>query len=139
MNIYVLYGSETGNAQGLAQDAEKFFTLKGHSVTLKELDAVSVSDLKSVEGVIIVTSTWGDGDAPSNASNFVKELKAYSGDLSDVSYAVFAIGSSSFPQFCQSGIDIDTKLTELGAKRMVEISMADDDYTQFPSWLETVI
>ena len=139
-NICVLFGSETGNAQGLAEQAGDY--LKNNSryeVSVKDLGDVSVSDLKSLENILIVTSTWGDGEAPSNAGKILEDLQGTSEDLSSTSFAVFAIGSSSFPQFCQAGIDFDTLLEKAGSKRLVDIEMADDDYNeQFAKWLSNI-
>ena len=99
MNISVLFGSETGNAQALASQASEFLNTNGHSVSIKDLGDVSVNDLKKLENILIITSTWGDGEAPSNASNIHESLSNTQEDLSNTSFAVFAIGSTSFPQF----------------------------------------
>ena len=139
-NICVLYGSETGTAQGLAEQAGDY--LKNNSryeVSVKELDDVSVHDLKSLKNILIVTSTWGDGEAPSNAGKILEDLQNTSEDLSDISFAVFAIGSSSFPRFCQTGIDFDELLEKAGAKRLANLEMAEDNYNeQFAVWLSVI-
>ena len=140
MNISILYGSETGNAQGLAEQAGDY--LKSNSryeVSVKDLGDVSVGDLKSLDNILLITSTWGDGEAPSNAGKILEDLQNSSEDLSSTSFAVFAIGSSSFPQFCQAGIDFDALLEKLGSKRLADLEMADDDYSeQFATWLSTI-
>ena len=140
MNISILYGSETGNAQGLAEQAGDY--LKTHiryEVSVKDLGDVSVGDLKSLDNILLITSTWGDGEAPSNAGKILEDLQNSSEDLSSTSFAVFAIGSSSFPQFCQAGIDFDALLEKLGSKRLADLEMADDDYSeQFATWLSTI-
>ena len=140
MNICVLYGSETGNAQGLAEQAGDY--LKNNSryeVSVKDLGDVSVSDLKSLDNILLITSTWGDGEAPSNAGKILEDLQSTSEDLSSTSFAVFAIGSTSFPQFCQAGIDFDALLEKAGSKRLVDLEMADDDYNeQFATWLSAI-
>mgnify|MGYP005802244965 CR=1 FL=1 len=139
MNISVLFGSETGNAQALASQASEFLNTNGHSVSIKDLGDVSVNDLKKLENILIITSTWGDGEAPSNASNIHESLSNTQEDLSNTSFAVFAIGSTSFPQFCQAGIDFDTFLEKAGSKRLVDLEMADDDYSDsFPIWLAAI-
>ena len=140
MNISILYGSETGNAQGLAEQAGDY--LKSNSryeVSVKDLGDVSVGDLKSLENILLITSTWGDGEAPSNAGKILEDLQSSSEDLSSTSFAVFAIGSTSFPQFCQAGIDFDALLEKLGSKRLADLEMADDDYSeQFATWFSTI-
>ena len=139
-NICVLFGSETGNAQGLAEQAGDY--LKNNSryeVSVKDLGDVSVSDLKSLDNILIVTSTWGDGEPPSNAGKILEDLQNTNEDLSSTSFAVFAIGSTSFPQFCQAGIDFDALLEKLGSKRLADLEMADDNYSeQFATWLSVI-
>ena len=140
MNISILYGSETGNAQGLAEQAGDYLkTYIRYEVSVKDLGDVSVGDLKSLDNILLITSTWGDGEAPSNAGKILEDLQNSSEDLSSTSFAVFAIGSSSFPQFCQAGIDFDALLEKLGSKRLADLEMADDDYSeQFATWLSTI-
>ena len=140
MNISILYGSETGNAQGLAEQAGDYLKSNiRYEVSVKDLGDVSVGDLKSLENILLITSTWGDGEAPSNAGKILEDLQNSSEDLSSTSFAVFAIGSSSFPQFCQAGIDFDALLEKLGSKRLADLEMADDDYSeQFATWLSTI-
>jgi len=139
-NICVLFGSETGNAQGLAGQAGDY--LKNNSkyeVSVKDLGDVSISDLKSLDNILIVTSTWGDGEAPSNAGKILEDLQNTKENLSSTSFAVFAIGSASFPQFCQAGIDFDTLLEKAGSKRLADLEMADEDYNEkFATWLSTI-
>lgn len=142
MNIYILYGSETGNAEGLAKEAGTFFGGKGHQATVKDLGDVSATDLKSFENILIVTSTWGDGEAPSNAEGIYNELQTSTEDLSGTSFGVFAIGSSDYSEFCRTGIEFDAYLSNLGSKRLLDITTADEndgDYsTPFGEWLEKV-
>lgn len=139
MNIYILFGSETGNAEGLAKKAHEQLSSKGHTVEIKDLSEVSVNDLKSMENMFLITSTWGDGEAPSNATKFYEELQSSNEKLDALNYGVFGIGSSAFPQFCQAAMDFDQFLSEKGAKQIVELVKADDNYTDdFNVWIEKV-
>ncbi|MDR2902743.1 MAG: flavodoxin domain-containing protein [Lactobacillales bacterium] len=141
MEIKVLFGSETGHAEELAQNTQKFLTEKGFSANVYDMDKVSLNDLKTAKTVLILTSTWGDGEAPSNAEKLHSALKEATGDqLTGVTYAVFAIGQSWYDHFCQAGIDFDAYMEKLGAKRILPLEKSDDDYdATHPTWLNALL
>ncbi len=139
MDITIIYGTETGNSEGLANDAEAKLNELGHSAKVFDMADVTVEQLKEAGVVLVVTSTWGDGDAPSNAEDLHDALESSSEDLSGVAYAVFALGDSSFDNFCQAGKDFDEYLDNLGAKRLLPVVLSDGDYDDtFPEWVENV-
>lgn len=139
MNITIIYGTETGNSEGLANDAEAKLNELGHSAEVFDMADVTVDQLKDSEVVLVVTSTWGDGEAPSNAEDLHDALEESSEDLSDVKYAVFALGDSSFEHFCQAGKDFDEFLGKLGAQQILPVQLSDGDYDDtFPEWVESV-
>ena len=72
--ITILYGSETGNAQSLAEIFEERLVNLGNDVTLKSMEDFNTSDLKKVEDLFIITSTYGEGDPPDNAFEFHEAL-----------------------------------------------------------------
>ncbi len=139
MDITIIYGTETGNSEGLANDAEAKLNELGHSAKVFDMADVTEEQLKEAGVVLVVTSTWGDGDAPSNAEDLHDALESSSEDLSGVAYAVFALGDSSFDNFCQAGKDFDEYLDKLGAKRLLPVVLSDGDYDDtFPEWVENV-
>ncbi len=96
--------------------------------------------LKSCGVLLVVTSTWGDGEPPSNAESLYLSLKDSSEDLSDIQYAVYALGDETFDRFCQAGKDFDQFLNRCGAKRLLPIRTCGDDYdSDFPEWLDELI
>lgn len=140
MNITIIYGSETGNAEGLARDAEAQLKDLGHNVSVLDMDDTSVDQLADSEVLLVVTSTWGDGEPPMNAEALHQALQSADTDFSSVSYAVFALGMDSFEQFCQTGKDFDSYLERLGARRLCPIGLSNDDFdTLFPEWMEGII
>ena len=139
MNMTIYYGSETGTAQGLASTAGSFFEERGHTVNIKDLEGLSASNFKATPIALVIKSTWGDGETPSNASVALEDLQNSSESLTDVSFAVFGVGSDSFPMFCQAAIDFDEALSKLGAKQLSEVVKAgDDSLSQLSAWLDTV-
>ena len=65
--ILILYGTETGNSELLAMDAEKMAKDNGLEPTINGMDEVSVAEIQEHNNLIVVCSTWGDGEQPDNA------------------------------------------------------------------------
>ena len=139
--ITLLYGSETGNAQGLAEIFEERLSNIGHNVTLKAMDEFKSKNLKNVEDLFIITSTQGEGDPPDNAAElheFIHGRKAPK--LEGVRFSVLALGDQTYEFFCQTGKDFDKKLEELGAERLYERVDCDVDYEEdAEKWMANVI
>ena len=139
--ITLLYGSETGNAQGLAEIFEERLSNIGHKVTLKAMDDFKAKNLKNVEDLFIITSTQGEGDPPDNAAElheFIHGRKAPK--LECVRFSVLALGDQTYEFFCQTGRDFDRKLGELGAERIYERVDCDVDYEEdAEKWMANVI
>ncbi|MGW9857225.1 sulfite reductase (NADPH) flavoprotein alpha-component [Staphylococcus hominis] len=139
--ITLLYGSETGNAQGLAEIFEERLSNIGHNVTLKAMDEFKPKNLKNVEDLFIITSTQGEGDPPDNAvelHEFIHGRKAPK--LEGVRFSVLALGDQTYEFFCQTGRDFDKKLEELGAERLYERVDCDVDYEEdAEKWMANVI
>jgi sulfite reductase alpha subunit-like flavoprotein len=138
--IAILWGSETGTAQCLAETAE--IKLKENGFSAKEMDMsdVKLEQLKEYSKVLVVTSTWGDGDPPSNAYDLLEALQSQSVDLSHLSYSVCALGDRAYYQFCKCGKDFDAALESKGAKRFYPLQECDIDYeAPFEEWLQGVM
>lgn len=139
--ITLLYGSETGNAQGLAEIFEERLSNIGHNVTLKAMDEFKPKNLKNVEDLFIIISTQGEGDPPDNAAElheFIHGRKAPK--LEGVRFSVLALGDQTYEFFCQTGKDFDKKLEELGAERLYERVDCDVDYEEdAEKWMANVI
>lgn len=136
----VLYGTESGNSEKLADRAAKEAKKKGITATVKNMSDISPSDLKKHSNLLVVVSTWGDGEPPDGATKFYKEFMAYEEKLSGLSFSVCALGDTSYEKFCQTGKDIDAKLEALGAKRIAPRQDCDVDYEDaFTSWLDTTL
>ena len=139
--ITLLYGSETGNAQGLAEIFEERLSNIGNDVTLKSMDDFKPKDLKKVEDLFIVTATHGEGDPPDNAvelHEYIHGRKAPK--LDGVRFSVLALGDQTYEFFCQTGKDFDNRLVELGAERIYDRVDCDVDYDEdAEKWMANVI
>ena len=140
--LTILYGSETGNTQELAYRTGELAKQRGFSVLIKELDEVPVETLGEHPNLLVMCSTCGEGDIPRNAQSFMESLEkletaSEKPNLSSVSFAVFAMGDSSYHEFCKVGKDIDEKLVKLGAQRSLAIGIGNDrDEDKFETGFE---
>jgi sulfite reductase alpha subunit-like flavoprotein len=134
--VTILWGSQTGNSQGLGKKLSKSLAAKGHSPTLRDMAEVSPADLTAAENVLIITSTYGDGEPPDNAAALHAALHADDAPLlSSVNFAVLALGDSNYAEFCKCGHDFHNRLTALGAKPLIPIIEVDVDYDEpFANW-----
>jgi len=142
MEIKILFGSETGNAESAANDIADSLKSEGLESEVIDMMSSSVEDLKNMDIVIIATSTWGDGDTPNNAYDLLDGLRNETDTsfLAGVRYAVFGLGDSMYPNFCQAGVDFDSNLERLGATRLLELRKNEDDFSEnVAPWVEELI
>ena len=137
--LHVLYGSQTGNAEALAQTAAKSARAKGLVPVVQALGEVDLDVFATMRHVLIVTSTYGEGEMPDNAQLFWNAISASTAPrLEQMHFAVLAIGDTGYDGFCQAGKFIDMRLEQLGAKRVYDRIDCDIDYEE-PSnaWLNS--
>ncbi len=138
--LVLLYGSQTGTAEGLAKKASKEAVKRGFAPKLVDMAKFETVDLTKEENVLVITSTYGDGDPPDNAQAFWNYLKADTAPLlAHLSYSVLALGDTNYAAFCQFGKICDERLEKLGAKRVHPRVDCDVDYDgPAKSWTEGV-
>lgn len=139
--IYILYGSQTGNAEGLAATAASAAKQHGLEPVVKALDEVELEELGAMRRVLIVTSTYGEGEMPDNAQLFWEALSSEHAErLEDMSFGVLAIGDTGYDGFCEAGKNLDTRLEQLGAKRLLARVDCDVDYEEpANAWIEAAL
>ncbi|XP_068604026.1 methionine synthase reductase isoform X2 [Brachionichthys hirsutus] len=126
----VLYGSQKGQAQSLAEGVAEVAEEHGLVAELSCLDQNENYNLEKENApVVFIVSTTGDGEPPDNALRFVKciKRKALSGDhYKDLTYALLALGDTNYANFCNCGKTIEKYLEELGGKQFYATGYADD-------------
>jgi len=139
--VTILFGTESGNAESLAEQTKKTLSVRGMKPTVLNMADTEPAALKQVENLLVIVSTWGDGDPPDAAVPFVEAITADSAPkLNGVSFSVCALGDTSYEQFCKTGKDFDTRLEALGANRLAPRVDCDIDFDDaYAGWLETAL
>ena len=139
-SLAIFFGSQTGNAAGLAEKTAKLAVAYGLEPTVIDMDGYDQSKFASHKRILIITSTWGEGEMPDNAEELWNATSASNPSLSGVHYSVCAIGDSSYDEFCKAGEDWDEKFAALGATRIVTMKLCDVDFDEpWSQWVAEVL
>ncbi|XP_029659930.1 NADPH--cytochrome P450 reductase isoform X1 [Formica exsecta] len=131
-SLVVFYGSQTGTAEEFAGRLAKEgirYKMKGMVADPEECDMEELVHLKNIPNSLAVfcLATYGEGDPTDNAMEFVDWLKNGDGDLTGLNYAVFGLGNKTYEHYNEVGINVDHRLEQLGATRVFELGLGDDD------------
>lgn len=138
--LAILFGSQTGTAEGLAKKTAKAAEKRGFAPKLVCMDKYESLDLTAAGNLLVITSTYGDGEPPDNAQGFWSWLSSDSAPkLETTSFSVLALGDTNYPAFCEFGKKCDSRLEALGAKRVHPRQDCDVDYeSPADAWTEAV-
>ena len=138
--LTILFGSQTGNAAGLAEKTAKLAANYELNANVVDMEGYNPANLVGAKRVLIITSTWGEGEMPDNAEDFWQGVNSSSPALAGVNYSVCAIGDSSYDEYCKAGVDWDNKFSALGATSVQEIQLCDVDFDEpWSQWVNSVL
>lgn len=127
--LTIAWGSQTGNAESLAKKFAKTAKSQGFEATVADLEGFDISAVAEGGNLLLVTSTYGEGDPPDNAQSFYDTIHAPDAPkLEKLNFSVLGLGDTNYPDFCQTAKDFDLRLEALGAKRIAARIDCDVDY-----------
>ena len=140
LRVAVLYGSQTGTAEGLARKMFKHLKAAGFDVALNSLDGYVPATLASEKYALFIVSTYGEGEAPDAAQGFFQQLCVeHFPLLENLSFAVLALGDTHYEHFCKFGKDLDAKLHALGGNRLLDRVDSDTEIdAPYAAWKSNV-
>jgi sulfite reductase (NADPH) flavoprotein alpha-component len=138
--LLVLFGSQTGTAEALAKKIAAQARQRGFAPQVLALNDLQPANLLAAVKALIVSSTWGDGDPPDNATSFWSWLSADSAPrVENLQFAVLGLGDRNYSDFCGASRKFDERLELLGARRLVPRGECDVEYeTSANAWLDTL-
>lgn len=140
--LLIAYGSQSGNAETLAKRLGKEAPGRGFAAQVAGLDSVQPLQLVEAQNVLVITSTWGEGDMPDNATSFWDAINqnGSSPKLEGVRFSVLALGDMNYGDtFCLAGRRLDERLSELGGTRVHPRVDCDVDFDEpAKQWSEGV-
>jgi sulfite reductase (NADPH) flavoprotein alpha-component len=138
--LLILYGSQTGTAEGVARRTAKAASAKGFAPKVLSLEKYESINLADEENVLLITSTYGDGEPPDSAQAFWQWLSGDSApSLKNARFSVLALGDTNYPLFCEFGKRCDERLEQLGARRIQSRTDCDVDFESAAlAWMENV-
>ena len=138
--LTVLYGTESGNSEALADRAVKDTKKRGFKAVMKNMADISPADLAKEENLLVIVSTWGDGEAPETAVGFHKEFMTADLKLDGLRFAVCGLGDTSYEKFCEIGKQFDARLEQMGGKRVAPRADCDVDYEDtYTAWFASAM
>ncbi|MCP4282945.1 MAG: assimilatory sulfite reductase (NADPH) flavoprotein subunit [Gammaproteobacteria bacterium] len=139
--VTVLYASQTGNSRSVAEALAEASEARGLNTRLVSVEEFKPRELTREKLLLLVVSTHGEGEPPESAQEIYRFLNGKRAPrLGGLKYAVFGLGDSSYEHFCKAAQDLDKRLEELGANRILARVDADLDFqTKSKNWVPNVL
>lgn len=139
--LTLLYGSESGNAEGLALKARKLAQRHGFDARVLDMADADPALLAKAQNLVVFVATWGEGDPPQRAADFHAKLMADGAPrLEGVKFAVLSLGDTAYANFCSVGQTIDARLEALGGERAADRVDLDLDFAKKAAdWTERAL
>ncbi|WP_446743237.1 diflavin oxidoreductase [Silvibacterium acidisoli] len=127
-DVKIYFATQSGTAERLAKMLAKSLKSGGHTAQVSSVETLRAIDLQSARFAVFFASTYGEGEPPETARRFHEELcSARAAALAGLKYAVFGLGDSNYENFCRFGVDLDERLSALGAHRLTSRVECDVD------------
>jgi sulfite reductase (NADPH) flavoprotein alpha-component len=139
--LTIVYATESGNSERLANEAAKAARKQGLKPSLVDMADLELATLAKAKRLIVIAATWGEGEPPARAARAYAELMGEGAPkLEGVEYGVLALGDSAYADFCTIGQKIDARLEALGAKRVADRVECDLDFEKpAADWIDQTL
>ncbi|WP_158925604.1 sulfite reductase flavoprotein subunit alpha [Acidisphaera sp. S103] len=139
--LTILFGTESGNAEALAAQVRKAATKLGFAPKVVDMADFTPAQAAATENLVVIASTWGEGDPPQRAVDFYEALLADDAPrFEKTRFAVLALGDRAYAQYCEIGRKIDERLAALGGARITDRIDCDLDYeTPATGWIDSTL
>lgn len=143
MKIITLFGTETGNAEMVADDIVEALS-SDFDASAQDMADFDIGETQEGDIVLLVCSTYGDGELPNSAQPFYDYLTSEQPDLSHLRFATFGLGDSFYATFNQGSQIMADRFLALGAHEITERGLHDASSGELPgdvalAWLKTVV
>jgi sulfite reductase alpha subunit-like flavoprotein len=140
MTVAILYATVSGNAEALAHWAGQRLEQAGIRSEVENMAEFPPVRLQEFDQALFIASTWGEGAPPPDAAGFCAAWqKPDAPRLPQLHYAVFALGSANYRNFCGCGRQLDADLARCGASRLLPCTASDTKFKDaFAQWLGRV-
>jgi len=121
----IAYASESGSGEQLARELHIKLKDQGDPAICISLNQVTEQQLKQADTLLIIASTYGEGEAPDNGRHFLGKLDTVKSTLAHLNYAVLALGDRAYSQYCQFGLALSKALQNTHCKPIFEPVLVD--------------
>ncbi len=139
--LTILFASESGNSEKLANDTAKLARKSGFKPKVVDFADLDLADLPKAKHLIVIAATWGEGEPPGRAARGYADFMGPNAPrLDGLDFGVLALGDTAYVEFCAIGKRIDARLAELGATRAVERVDLDLDFEKgAATWIKGAV
>lgn len=145
--LLILFGTEYGFSEEVAkklfdrlsEDAYQKLSLQPRVLNASNFEKL---DLIQEQLMLCVFSTTGDGVPPTDAYSFIEFLNSssHAPSLDHLHFSVLALGDSNYPHYCKCGRNLDSKLQELGGRRLYRrVDIDQEDWPSIEGWMEGLL